>query len=116
MSNISQQTFEVRRVLNTSLPRRSLHPIAAVDMQVDQIFTDKMVEQALAGCAEKHFAGDARKVRKALLHGECEHCKCISDGLTRQIGEYLGQVDGTIRAVYQYEPAINVSEKSIGIH
>lgn len=103
-------------MLNASLPRRSLHPIAAVDMQVDQTFTEKMVEQALAGCAEKHFAGDTRKVRKALLHGDCEHCKCISSDLAIQIGEYLGRMDGTIRAIYQYEPTISASEKSIGIH
>ena len=69
-------------------------------MQVDQAFADKMVEQAMAECAEKHFAGDTRKVRKALLHGECEHCKCISNDLAWQIGEYLGQVDATIKAVY----------------
>jgi hypothetical protein len=87
-------------------------------MQVDQTFADTMVEQAIANCAERYFAGDTRKVRKALLHGECEHCKCISDDLARQIGEYLGQVDGTITAVYQYEPAASVpeSETPSGIH
>jgi len=85
-------------------------------MQVDQIFTDQMVDQAVAECAENHFAGDVRKVRKALLHGECEHCKCISNNLAIQIGEYLGEMDGTIKAVYQYEPIINPLKKSIGIH
>jgi len=85
-------------------------------MQVDQIFADDMVERAIANCAEKHFAGDTPKVRKALLHGKCEHCKCISADLAIQIGEYLGQVDGTIKAVYQYEPTVNVPEKPIGIH
>lgn len=87
-------------------------------MQIDHAFADKMVEQAITGCAEEHFAGDARRVQKALLRGECEYCKCISNHLVRQIGEYLGQVDSTIKAVYQYEPTVKVSkkEKSIGIH
>jgi hypothetical protein len=85
-------------------------------MQVDQIFADTMVEQAVANCAEKHFAGDTRKVRKALLHGECEYFKCIANDLARRIGEYLGQVNATLKAVYQYEPTDNVPEKSIGIH
>jgi hypothetical protein len=64
-----------------------------------------MVEQAVAECAEAHFAGNIRRMRQALLQGQCEHCRCISDSLVRQIGEYLGQVDNTVKAVYRYEPA-----------
>jgi hypothetical protein len=91
-----------------------------IDMQIDHVFADNMVEQAIVGCAEEHFAGDARRVRKALLRGECEYCRCVSNNLVRQIGEYLSQVDSTVKAVYQYQPAedpkVPKIEKSIGIH
>jgi hypothetical protein len=73
---------------------------------IEQTLTDKMINQGIAECAETHFAGDVRKVHKALLMGQCKHCKCLSDSLTRQISEYLGQVDGRVKAVYQYEAAL----------
>ena len=73
-------------------------------MQIDMAVTDKMVEKAISECAEEQFAGDNRRMRQALLRGQCEHCRCIIAHLTSQIGEYLGQVDNTIKAVYQYEP------------
>jgi hypothetical protein len=63
-----------------------------------------MVEKAIAKCADAHFAGNIRRMRQSLLQGQCEHCRCISDSLVRQIGEYLGQVDNTVKAVYRYEP------------
>jgi hypothetical protein len=72
---------------------------------IEQTLTDKMINQGLAECAEAHFAGDVRKVRKALLLGQCRYCKCLSDSLARQISEYLGQVDSRVKAVYQYEAA-----------
>jgi hypothetical protein len=62
-----------------------------------------MVDQALAECADAHFAGDLRRVRLALLRGQCEHCLCIRRGLVGRIGEYLGQVGGSIKAVYAFE-------------
>jgi len=64
--------------------------------------TDKMVEQAIRECAEEHFAGNIRRVRQTLLQGQCGYCRCIIDHLVRQIGEYLGQVDTTVKAVYRY--------------
>ncbi len=72
-------------------------------MQIDTAMANKMVDRAVAECAEEHFAGDARRMRQAVLHGHCEHCRCITDHLVRQIGEYFGQVDNTIKAVYRYE-------------
>ena len=93
--------------------------------QIKQTFTDKMVEQGIAECAEAHFAGDVRKVRQALLKGQCEHCGCLSDSLARQISEYLGQEDSRVEAVYQYGAAFvpeaaqadaNESKANTGIH
>src|SRR3970040_1005351 len=74
-------------------------------MKIDLAQTDKMVEHAISECALAHFADDTRRVRHALLQGDCHHCRCISDSLIEQIGEYLGQVDNTIKAVYQLGPA-----------
>jgi hypothetical protein len=73
-------------------------------VQVDQDLTDKMVEQAISECAELAFAGDVRRARHALLQGQCEHCKTVTDSLVRQIGEFIGQVDRTVKAIYRYEP------------
>ena len=80
-------------------------------MQIDQLLTDEMVDHALDGCAESHFAGDVRRARLALLRGQCEHCECISSGLVREIGDYLGQIGGSVRAVYRVEPADHQGEE-----
>jgi hypothetical protein len=82
------------------------------DMQIDQALADQMIDRAIGECAEIHFAGSIRKMRRALLMGECEYCQCLSDRLVRQIGEYLGKVDKTVKAVYQYTPFENPQESS----
>jgi hypothetical protein len=75
-----------------------------IGAQIDRTLTDQMVEQAIQECAELHFAGNARRLRQAILSGQCEYCRCVSDHLARQISEYLGRVDNTVKAIYQYEP------------
>ena len=75
-------------------------------MQIDQALTDKMVEQGIAECAENHFGGNVHRMREALLMGQCEHCRCLSDSIARQISNYLMGVDNHIKAVYQIEPGI----------
>lgn len=84
-------------------------------IHIDQTLTDDMLEQAIETCAEEHFAGDIRQLNQALVKGECEHCKCVSDHLAVQISEYLGQVDKTVKAVYQYEPtdAVQITQGEI---
>lgn len=93
--------------------------------QIDQAFTDQMVEHAIAECSGVHFAGDSRQARQALAEGQCEHCKCVFGSLIRQVGAYLGQVDSRVKAAYQYEPVIfsetpqsgkNISNANIGFH
>jgi len=73
-------------------------------MQIDQALTDDMVTRAIEICADEHFAGDIRQLNQALLQGQSEHCRCVRDHLAMQISEYLGQIDKTVKAVYQYEP------------
>ena len=73
-------------------------------VQVDQDLTDKMVEQAISECAEIAFSGDVRRAQRALLQGQFEYCKYITDSLVRQIAKFIGQVDKTVKAIYLYEP------------
>jgi|GEM_PF-108581 len=78
-----------------------------IGVQIDQTLTDKMIEQAVLDCAEAHFAGDSRRMRQALLQGQCEHCCCVNESLVRQISEYLGKIDRTVKAVYQFGSEIS---------
>src|SRR4030065_1376508 len=71
---------------------------------VDQSLTDKMIDDAIIECAEKIFAGDSMRMRQSLLQSHCENCRCVAECLARQIGEYLGRVDRTVKAVYNYQP------------
>ncbi len=73
-------------------------------MQMDQAQADRMVEQAIAFCADKKFAGDIDQTRHELRKGRCDACEYLSYSLVKQIGEYLGQVDRTVKAVYAYKP------------
>jgi hypothetical protein len=73
-------------------------------MQIDQAMIDKMVDEAITECAFQHFAGDTRRMRQVLQEGHCELCRCLAHSLVRQIGEYLGRVDRSVKAVYYYEP------------
>lgn len=75
-----------------------------VGIHIDQKLTDDMVEQAIKACAEEYYAGDVRQLNQSLQKGECEHCQCVRDHLAVLISEYLGQVDKTVKAVYQYVP------------
>ena len=74
------------------------------DLQVDQALADQMVDRALQVCADVKFHGDKEKTVQALQLGRCDICRLVSDSVVRQVGEYLGQVDRTVKAVYQYEP------------
>src|SRR5574341_1293047 len=75
-----------------------------IGMQIDQALIDKMVNQAIIECAEELFSGDTRRMRQVLLQGHCKDCRHVAASLVRQISEYLGRVDRTVKAVYYYEP------------
>lgn len=74
-----------------------------MSVQIDQALTDKMVERAIAACADSHFAGDEHRVRQALIRGQCEHCICVANALVKEISAYLGQVAGSIKSIHQCE-------------
>jgi hypothetical protein len=81
---------------------------------VDQSLTDKMFTEAIIECADQIFAGDTLRMRQSLLQSHCENCRCVADRLARLIGDYLGLVDRTVKAVYNYQPLDENDEVSIG--
>ena len=84
-------------------------------IQVDQKLTDTMIEKAIVECADSIFAGDTLRMRQSLLQSHCEHCRCVAQSLVRQLGEYLGQVDQTVKAVFHYEPVEGSGKEFPGI-
>jgi hypothetical protein len=73
-------------------------------LQIDQAMTDKMVDNAIAYCTENNFSGNTQKTLQALRQGRCDICGYVCESLGRQIGEYLGMMDKTVKAVYKYNP------------
>lgn len=71
---------------------------------MDQTLADQMVENAVRFCSDKKFTGDLEQTRQALQKGRCDACEYLSYSLVKQIGEYLGNMDKTVRAVYAYKP------------
>ena len=63
-----------------------------------------MVNKAIVFCADKRFTGDKEQTLEALRKGRCDVCDFLSYSLVRQISEYLGQMDKTVRAVYMFGP------------
>jgi hypothetical protein len=72
-----------------------------------------MVAQALAECAARCFNGDLQQARQALCAGRCEVCALLNDSLVRQVGEYLGEMDHTVRAVFRYEAEHPAGQSSL---
>jgi hypothetical protein len=73
-------------------------------VQMDQALADTMVEKAILFCAGKKFTGDTEQTRQALRKGRCDACEYLSYSLVRQVGEYLGSMDRTVKAVYAFKP------------
>ncbi|MCU0488184.1 MAG: PEP/pyruvate-binding domain-containing protein [Anaerolineales bacterium] len=84
-------------------------------MQIDQALADQMMAKALAACAEKCFGGDTALAAQALRQGRCETCSQVTEYLVQQVGETLGQIDHTVRAVYRYEPEYTAARPAVGL-
>src|ERR1035437_10639887 len=70
----------------------------------DQVLADQLLDKAVQNCADLKFQGDRKQVLQALQLGRCDICATVSECLVRQVGDYLGKVDRTVKAVYQYGP------------
>ena len=69
----------------------------------DRTLADQMVKSAIAFCAGKVFAGDTERTRQALGQGQCSACEYLRYSLAKQVGDYLGQIDPTVKAVCTFE-------------
>ena len=72
--------------------------------QMNRDMTDQMVEAALSFCARQACVGDAEQARQALHQGQCDVCDYLCYSLAKQVGEFLSQMDETVKAVYVFEP------------
>jgi hypothetical protein len=74
------------------------------DIQTDQHLANQMIENAVEICARRLFDGDTREVYNSLKQGRCDVCGQLSSHLISQVGKYLGELDHTVKAVYQLAP------------
>ena len=85
--------------------------------RIDQSLTDDMVERALAICADENLEGDVYALHQTLTHGNDEYRDAFNEQLAGQIGEYIGQLDKTVKAVFSlvpHETARPVNQGAIG--
>jgi hypothetical protein len=77
-------------------------------MMFDNALVTSMVEEAIAFCAEKTGARTREEVVDAISNGDCAVCDYLKYSLAKKVGECLGSMDETIKAVYIYEPEYGV--------
>jgi hypothetical protein len=75
-----------------------------VNSYINQDLADSMVHKAILFCADKRFTGDEKLTIEALRKGRCDICDFLSYSLVRQVADYLGQMDKTVKAVYMFGP------------
>jgi hypothetical protein len=73
-------------------------------VQMDQALADRIVEKAITFCADRKLLGDVKEAALALQQGGCDLCSSFTESLVRQVCQYLGEMDTTVRAIYQIEP------------
>jgi hypothetical protein len=84
-------------------------------VQLDQALVDQMADQAVNYCAGRMFGGDKQQALRSLQQGRCDVCGLLSTQLVKQVGEYLGQVDKKVKAVYEFEPEVASLRPKVGI-
>lgn len=72
--------------------------------QMNRDMIDQMVERAVTFSARQACIGDTEQAQQALHQGQCDVCDYLCYSLAKQVGEYLSQIDGTVKAVYVFEP------------
>ena len=78
----------------------------------DNALVTSMVEEAIAFCAEKTGAKTREEAIDAILNGDCTACDYLKYSLAKKVGECLGSMDGTVKAVYVYEPEYGTGAES----
>ena len=70
----------------------------------DKSVMSRMFDEAIEFCAAKSGLNGTEKARQALGKGDCGVCEYLRYALAREVAEYLGSMDGSITAIYTYEP------------
>jgi hypothetical protein len=70
----------------------------------------QMLNDAMGFCAEKAGLNSSDQARQALHSGDCCVCQYFQHALAQKVAEYLGSVDGSVQAVFTFEP-----EQAIGV-
>ena len=73
-------------------------------VQLNSEFTDALVRVAVEVCAQKKYSGNSSQVVQLLRSHQSDVSNFVADQLARKLGDYLGHLDKTVKAVYLYEP------------
>jgi hypothetical protein len=69
----------------------------------DKAIVTSIMEEAIEFCARKTGLNDKEQILEAIHRGDCSICEYLRYGLAKELAEYLGSVDGTVKAVYFFE-------------
>ena len=88
-------------------------------MTFDNTLVTGMMEEAIAFCVEKIDAKTREEAVDA-IQVDCAACDYLKYGLAKKVGECLGSMEETVKAVYIYEPeygtgADNLLDHSLGL-
>ena len=83
-------------------------------VQFDAANASRMLDEAVQACAVERFNGSLEQTRLALRQGRCETCRALKSHLVEQVGAWLGGMDRTVKAIYQFEPEITLVQPSTG--
>jgi hypothetical protein len=64
----------------------------------------QMLQSALAFSAERAELQTTGQARSKISGGDCTVCEYLRYGLSKEIGQYLGNIDDSVQTVYAYEP------------
>lgn len=70
----------------------------------DNTMVTKMMEDAIEFCAKKTGLKDRQQVLEAIRRADCSVCEYLRYSLAKEVAEYLGSMDDTVKAMYTYEP------------
>jgi hypothetical protein len=70
----------------------------------DRTMMKQMMDHALDLSARKMRLVSGTEMREAITGGNCKACGYLRHALAEEMARYLGSLDGSVKAVYTYEP------------
>jgi hypothetical protein len=74
------------------------------NMSNDTTILTETMNEAIVFCAEKTKLQGRDQVAAARARADCSACEYLRYGLAKGVAEYLGSLDGTIKAIYIFDP------------